>query len=209
MSKVGNIIFDLDGTLWDSRSQIIKAWCKVVPDIRVDARQLSNLMGKSNDEFIVSIFPNYNRVEAQKLMKKCEVEEVRYLSKFGATLYDNVIPTIKELSKSYNLFIVSNCQDGYIESFLTYYKLSNYFLDVKCSGKTNKTKEENINSLMNEYGLKTSETCYIGDTQDDYNASLKNNILFIWCKYGFGYIPNYEICVRNPSEIPSLIRTLL
>ena len=48
MSKIKNIIFDLDGTLWDSREQIIEAWKNVIPDININAKDLDNLMGKTN-----------------------------------------------------------------------------------------------------------------------------------------------------------------
>jgi organic radical activating enzyme len=32
MTKIKNIIFDLDGTLWDSREQILKAWNRILKD---------------------------------------------------------------------------------------------------------------------------------------------------------------------------------
>lgn len=208
MSKIKNIIFDLDGTLWDSREQIIEAWKNVISDININAKDLDNLMGKTNAEYIKFLFPNFSDKEAEKLMKKCEIEEVKYLTQFGAKLYDNIIPIIKDLSKSYKLFIVSNCQKGYIESFLEHYNLTEFFLDTECNGNTNKLKEENIKLLMNRNNLKQNQTCYIGDTQSDYNASLNNNIEFIWCKYGFGKFPNYEKYVNKPEEISCLIRTL-
>lgn len=208
MSKIKNIIFDLDGTLWDSREQIIEAWKNVIPDININAKDLDNLMGKTNAEYIKFLFPNFSDKEAEKLMKKCEIEEVKYLTQFGAKLYDNIIPIIKDLSKSYKLFIVSNCQKGYIGSFLEHYNLTEFFLDTECNGNTNKLKEENIKLLMNRNNLKQNQTCYIGDTQSDYNASLNNNIEFIWCRYGFGKFPNYEKYVNKPEEISCLIRTL-
>ena len=208
MSKIKNIIFDLDGTLWDSREQIIEAWKNVIPDININAKDLDNLMGKTNAEYIKFLFPNYSDKEAEKCMKKCENEEVKYLTQFGAKLYDNIIPIIKDLSKSYKLFIVSNCQKGYIESFLEHYNLTEFFLDTECNGNTNKLKEENIKLLMDRNNLKQNQTCYIGDTQSDYNASLNNNIEFIRCRYGFGKLPNYEKYVNKPEEISCLIRTL-
>lgn len=208
MSKIKNIIFDLDGTLWDSREQIIEAWKNVISDININAKDLDNLMGKTNAEYIKFLFPNFSDKEAEKLMKKCEIEEVKYLTQFGAKLYDNIIPIIKDLSKSYKLFIVSNCQEGYIESFLEHYNLTEFFWDTECNGNTNKLKEENIKLLMNRNNLKQNQTCYIGDTQSDYNASLNNNIEFIWCRYGFGKFPNYEKYVNKPEEISCLIRTL-
>ena len=44
--------------------------------------------------------------------------ENEYLSIHGGTLYPGLEDTLKELKKNYRLFIVSNCQSGYIEAFL-------------------------------------------------------------------------------------------
>lgn len=208
MSKIKNIIFDLDGTLWDSRKEITKAWKNIVPDIDISTNDLNSLMGKTSSEYIEFLFPNANKEYALELMKKCEDEEVKYLIKFGATLYKNIIQVIKDLSKSYKLFIVSNCQAGYIESFLIHYNLSKFFIDIECNGNTNMSKEDNIKLLMNRNNLNSSQTCYIGDTQSDYQASTKNNILFIWCKYGFGNLQKYQLVIDSPDEIKNLIETL-
>lgn len=208
MSKIKNIIFDLDGTLWDSREEITKAWKNIVPDIDISTNDLNSLMGKTSSEYIEFLFPNVNKEYALELMKKCEDEEVKYLIKFGASLYKNIIQVIKDLSKSYKLFIVSNCQAGYIESFLIHYNLSKFFIDIECNGNTNMSKEDNIKLLMNRNNLNSSQTCYIGDTQSDYQASTKNNILFIWCKYGFGNLQKYQLVIDSPDEIKNLIETL-
>ena len=208
MSKIKNIIFDLDGTLWDSREQITKAWRNIMPGIDINTNDLNNLMGKTSSEYIEFFFPNINKEEALELMKKSENEEVKYLTRFGAALYKNIIQIIKDLSKTYKLFIVSNCQAGYIESFLIHYDLTNFFVDFECNGNTNMPKEDNIKLLMNRNNLKSNQTCYIGDTQGDYQASIRNNILFIWCKYGFGNLQKYQTFINSPEEIKDLIETL-
>lgn len=53
-----------------------------------------------------------------QVIKECCEYENEYLGEYGATLYDKLEDTLKELSKNHKLFIVSNCQDGYIECFL-------------------------------------------------------------------------------------------
>lgn len=88
------------------------------------------------------------------------------------------------MSKDYDLFIVSNCQKGYIEAFLEYYKLNDLFMDFECSGNTGLNKEKNIKKIIDRNNLNNS--IYIGDTYTDYISSKNNNIRFIYSKYGFG-----------------------
>ena len=92
-----------------------------------------------------------------------------------------------------SLYIVSNCQKGYIESFLSYYNLSKYFIDFEIAGNTGNNKTSNIKLIMKRNNL--SNAIYVGDTIGDYKASVENNITFVYAKYGFGKVDNsiYEI----------------
>ena len=205
---IKNIIFDLDGTLWDSREQVIQAWKKVLSNNinkNLNINSLNNLMGKTNEEYMKILFPKYNINDAMTLMKKCEEQEIICLNSNGANLYKNTINTILNLSKNYNLFIVSNCQKGYIESFLNYYNLNSYFKDIECNGNTNLQKTDNISLIIKRNKLSQQNTCYIGDTNDDYIASIANKIIFIYAKYGFGICPEAKYILNDINDLSSLI----
>lgn len=197
-----NIIFDLDGTLWDSRRQIINAWKSVFPDINVSSvDELNDLMGKTTEDFMNFLFPNCDKTEAINNMTKLEKAEVSYLNINGANVYTNTINTINSLSSNHKLFIVSNCQSGYIESFLNYYNLSDKFIDIECNGNTKLSKSENINLIITRNNLNPNETCYVGDTLSDLNAARNNNIKFIWARYGFGNNLDCDISINDISEL--------
>lgn len=199
-----NIIFDLDGTLWDSRKQIINAWKSVFPDINVSSvEELNNLMGKTTEDFMNFLFPNCDKTEAINNMTKLEKAEVSYLNINGANVYTNTINTVNSLSSNHKLFIVSNCQSGYIESFLTYYNLSDKFIDIECNGNTKLSKSENINLIITRNNLNPNETCYVGDTLSDLNAATNNNIKFIWARYGFGNNLDCDTSINDISELNS------
>ena len=90
------------------------------------------------------------------------------------------------MSKEYNLYIVSNCQVGYINGFFEGTKLQKYFLDYECAGHTGKPKEENIKLVVERNHL---ERClYIGDTQKDCDAADLAGVPFVHAAYGFGEI---------------------
>lgn len=45
------VIFDMDGTLWDSVDEIVESWNKTCPEMHIRREQLIGLMGKTMDCF--------------------------------------------------------------------------------------------------------------------------------------------------------------
>ena len=136
---------------------------------------------------------NINKTKAVNILNTCQKEEINQILKYGGKLYSKVKETLQELSLYNSLYIVSNCQKGYIESFLSYYNLSKYFIDFEIAGNTGNNKTSNIKLIMKRNNL--SNAIYVGDTIGDYKASVENNITFVYAKYGFGKVDNsiYEI----------------
>ena len=56
--------------------------------------------------------------------------------------------TLSKLKEKYPLFIVSNCEDGYIDSFFLSSGLSEMFSDYEYIGRTGKEKPENIKMVV-------------------------------------------------------------
>lgn len=194
------IIFDLDGTLWDSSKQIKIVWNKIAKKygLTIDDNEITKIMGLTKEEIVEYLFPN-DKEKGEKFITECQREEVQYLSKYGGDIYKNTISTIEELSKNYELYIVSNCQTGYIEAFLNYYQLKKYFKDYECSGNTLKDKSFNIKAVMERN--KILRTIYVGDTNKDYIATVKSNNKFIWAKYGFGICEEYDYAIKDIKEL--------
>lgn len=204
MKNTKNIIFDLDGTLWDSRQQIANAWNEILSskfNITMDINVITSLMGKTSDEIKNIIFNKISTDNADNLIKQCELQEVKYLTKNGANIYKNTIKTIKKLSKMYNIYIVSNCQSGYIESFLTYYKLNDYIIDYECNGNTKLSKTQNIRLIMDRNNLSKKSCVYVGDTYSDYESAKNNEIPFIYANYGFEKLTNQQFLINDISEL--------
>ncbi len=194
------IIFDLDGTLWDTTKEVALVWSKIANkyNLEIKENQIKDIMGLTKNE-IIKYFFNDDYEKGDKFITECQKEENNYLSKFGGNIYQNTIETIKKLYENYELFIVSNCQSGYIEAFLEYYDLKKYFKDYECSGNTGKDKKHNIKILMQRNNI--VDAVYIGDTQKDYDSSINNNIQFIWAKYGFEKCNYCESYIEDISEL--------
>jgi len=147
--KADSIIFDLDGTLWDASEGSGAAWNAVLanyPDIKatVTPEVMKCYMGLPIIEIVRNLFPGQHEEVHRKLAREFSRSEQEYLSKHGGRLFQNLEKTLQTLFQKNRLFIVSNCQDGYIPCFLKTHKLEQYFFDFECSGSIGLPKGENI-----------------------------------------------------------------
>ncbi|KZE38703.1 HAD family hydrolase [Bhargavaea cecembensis] len=205
------IIFDLDGTLWDSRKAVADSWTKVVQD-RHDARrevtaeELTGLMGLQLPEIGDRLFPELDPDERKELMDECCVYENDYVAEKGGVLYPGVEEVLKQLSQTYPLYIVSNCQDGYIEAFFEAHGLGSYFKDYENPGRTGLPKSGNIKLVMERNNLENA--VYVGDTKGDEDAARGAGVPFIWAAYGFGKPENPDYRIGALAELPGLVEKL-
>lgn len=197
------IILDLDGTLWDTSIEVENVWKKVAIEygVTIKSSQIKEIMGFTKKEIIRYLFQDDIK-KGNEFITKCQKEENEYLRKNGGHIYNNTVKTIIELADKYDLYIVSNCQDGYIQSFLEYYSLNKFFKDFECSGKTGMDKSENISIILKRNNI--SKAIYVGDTQKDYEAAKKNELAFIWAEYGFKKCDKYYKKIRDIRELISI-----
>ena len=148
------IIFDLDGTMWDTRKPICEAWNIILsrheeihraPIVEAD---LNDCMGLPMYDIAAKLFPQEQEPVRNALMDELCTFENGYLAERGGILYPQLAETLYTLSKKYPLYIVSNCQDGYIESFLTAHLMSDFFKDTECWGRTFLPKSESNKILI-------------------------------------------------------------
>ena len=206
------VIFDLDGTLWDSSGCIYQIWNIVFErheeiTFRVVQKDIGQYMGKTTDEIGAMLFPGQS-VEFQKqILAVCCREEDVFLREHGAVLYDGLEETLGALKEKYELFIVSNCQDGYIDAFLYAHKLGDYFTDIEMSGRTGKSKGENIALIIERNNIEKS--VYVGDTEGDEKASRYAGIPFIYAEYGFGKAAAPDAVIQRLGDLPDTAAVFL
>jgi phosphoglycolate phosphatase len=211
MTKEG-IIFDLDGTLWDSSESVTNSWNEAIAtydniNYKMTVQAMKGFMGKTIEEIAALFFAEFSLDERKQIMDKCIMFEQDYIEKNGGILFPGVEETLELLSSEYRLFIVSNCQEGYIEAFLKYHKLSKYFDDYENPGRTGKTKGENIKLVMERNSL--DKAVYIGDTEGDLSSARLAGIPFIHARYGFGQIKDIVSFVDNVSQIPARVKKII
>ncbi len=127
---------------------------------------------------------------------------MRVLLQAQVPLYPDLEQTLQQLSAVYPLYIVSNCQGGYIEVFLENTGFGHYFQDHLCPGDTGCAKASNIKEIICRHRLQSP--VYVGDTDGDHSASRQAGIPFVFASYGFGTTrdPDYSISgLRDLSRL--------
>ena len=152
------IIFDMDGTLWDSSENVAYSWTDKVKELgynRPDITQedIMSIMGLTMDRIADIIFSDLPAEERYRLLDECCDYENDYLLRHGGVLYPGLEETLKKLREKYELYIVSNCQSGYIEAFLEHYGFGKYFMDIECFGNNKLDKGSNIALVKERNGL--------------------------------------------------------
>lgn len=206
--KPDSIILDIDGTLWDSTPVVAGAWNKALetrPDIsfRFTPQRLTQLFGHPMDEIADISFPSLPPEERYALMDGCCEQEHAFLTASKQDLlYPGVADTIRKLSRILPLFIVSNCQSGYIELFLEKSGLASCITDFECPGNTGLGKGPNIRLVMERNRLKYP--VYVGDIEGDRRASAEAGIPFCHASYGFGSVENPDYVIQKFSDLLTL-----
>ena len=196
----------MDGTIWDSTEEVAIAFRKVVrekyPEItdEITADILKGLFGQLLDDIAVKLFKSVPEEKALEAIKDCTEYENEYLAEHNGKIYQGLEETVKELYKKYKLFIVSNCQEGYIQCFFKANPhLEKYFIDYEYPGRSGKAKADNIRMVVERNNLENP--VYVGDTAGDAKAAKKAGVPFIYARYGFGDVKEYDDVIDSPKEL--------
>ena len=203
-----SLIFDIDGTLWDSRALVAEGYNiqlqkEGLEHLFVDAETLKALFGRVMTDIADQLFASIPTPERYALMERCMATENRYLQENECRIgYPGVQETLAALAKQHRLFIVSNSQQGYPELCMEKLGLTTYITGHLCFGDTGTSKGKTIRTLMDKYHI---ESCaYVGDTQGDYEATLEAGVPFIWAAYGFGTPAGYDAKINSLQELLDL-----
>lgn len=207
------ILFDLDGTLWDSSAQVTEAWNRTIREKTGRPEQFTvddmhSYMGRTLEVIAGMMFPALPEAERIAILKQCSLDELVHLAAQDCPpLYPAEQTVLEQLAQDYVLGIVSNCQDGYIEIYLDKCGFGALFTDHECAGKTGLSKGENIRLVMERQGI--TDCVYLGDTQGDADAAAEAEIPFIHAAYGFGRVGACAASIREIRELPDAVRALI
>jgi phosphoglycolate phosphatase len=204
-----SLIFDIDGTLWDSRALVAEGYniqlrAEGLDHLCTDAETLKTLFGKVMTEIADNLFPDFPPEVRYPLMERCMETENKYLEENPCHIgYEGIREVLAELKKKYRLFIVSNSQCGYPDLCVEKLGLQDLIEGHLCFGDTGTTKGQTILTLMRKYDI--ASAAYIGDTQGDLDACEEAGIDFIWAAYGFGAPAHWVAKADSPQALLEIL----
>lgn len=212
--KAESIIFDLDGTLWDSAEKVAASWTQTIAKSGITEAMgtvitesdIKGVMGMTMDVIAERFFPFLDKERRDKLMEDCGNNENAFLMIHGGRLFDKTLEALEILSRTHRLFIVSNCQKGYIEAFCCSCNTARFFKGHLCWGDTLTPKSETIKALMAQHNV--TSAVYVGDTAGDCIAAHDAGLPFIHAAYGFGEITpplKAEAVINSLAELSDIV----
>ncbi|MCR5887289.1 HAD hydrolase-like protein [Hymenobacter sp. J193] len=146
---VDSIIFDLDGTLWNATEAVTQAFQHAARSVdyisdSVTVADVEAVTGQPFSAVYDKLFPSLPAEKRDEFKAICAEQELSYARQYGGTPYPGLADTVRYLAARYRLFIVSNCQTGYIEAFFQHTQLEQYFEGHQCFGTKGLPKSENI-----------------------------------------------------------------
>ncbi len=199
------ILFDLDGTLWDTSHSTLENANIILRKYNlkeVDMNIVVSNMGKNIEECSKSYMPELEkdkRISIQKEIIENNTKDI--INNKKAIIYNGVELTIKELKKKYILGIVTNSTKEYAEAFIKQSNLNGYFDIVIGAADFNLDKGIVLKEIKEQYNL---NTYYVGDTIMDEEAAKYAGVHFVYASYGFGDSVDSDYQIDNIEQLVDL-----
>lgn len=206
------LIFDLDGTLWDPTATSAMAWNMVIAGNNIDHRgvdekDMFRISGMRPDQFLPLLFPFIEENARWRIYAEIASAEAELFLTKGGRILPGVEEGLLGLKDHFDLYIVSNCQEKYLDSFLEWSGFEGLIKDHESHGRTGLDKHLNIKGIMERNSVK--DATYIGDTVSDRIAAGSAGVPFIQITHGIRPAIDGELCFdRFPDLVDHLLRTI-
>lgn len=211
-SKIKTILFDFDGTMADTFTELVKIYNEIAPAYKckkVDEGDIEKLRNKRPQDFMADY--NVTKLNLPFLVlkgRKLLRERMHEILPF-----ENLVEVIRELrSMGYQLGILTSNSQKNIHLFLKHQRINDLFSFVY-NGKNIFGKSKKLKNIFAEQDLTNEQVLMIGDETRDIEAAHKVKVKIIAVSWGFNSKKvlkkqkPYKL-VDNPLELLSVIREM-
>lgn len=199
--KNNNIIFDLDGTLVDSKTEVLNTYKKVITEIAPTQKFDENLIdfGANLNTVLTSIYgTEIDKIAHAKTLFVTSYDNSNYND---TLLYDDVLTVLNYLkNKKHSLFIATNKRYKPTIKLLEAKNLKHFFTDIignEIVPEVSINKSKMLEILKTKHSI--TNGFMIGDTTGDIEAGNNNNLKTIAVTYGYETIE--KLSKLNPDHI--------
>lgn len=211
---IQNILFDLDGTLIDSKegilNSVIYALDKMGEPIP-DEKTLFSFIGPP----LSYSFATFCGLDAEKTEQAVENYRENYRPRgiYEFSVYPGVETMLKKLKNSgRSLYLATSKPEVFAREILKKAGLDEYFTEITGSliPSGRDTKEEVISYLMEKEGLTPEDTVMVGDRSYDIEGAHALGLIAIGVTYGYGTAKELnragaEAVVSGAKELTAVI----
>jgi HAD superfamily hydrolase (TIGR01549 family) len=200
---IKNIIFDVDGTLLDSKRDIAGAQLWVLQQLGVENYTEEDLyphIGKTLQETFTLLLPD-------RLHPKIPEAAIMYRDYYRPRALENtkLFPGVKETIeilrlKKINLATATIKSSETTKRILTYFGIAEYFSQLQgTDGMPHKPNPSILNKIMKEQSWANEETIMVGDTERDILTGKNAGIGA--CGVTYGTCSREQISIARPQWI--------
>lgn len=206
------LLFDLDGTLTDSKPGILGCLRKVIDAWGLDAPgPLDRFVGPPVEEWAVELLPTSSeqrRIELARDYRACYDRE----GWANNSVYAGIREALEALvAAGHTLYVCTSKQQHFAERILLHFGLAPYFRAIYGDRAEfeDHTKPLLLARLLSEQTLDPAHTWMIGDRIHDIEAARANGVRVLAAGWGYG---SAEECAQAdaiaaaPSELAELVR---
>ena len=209
-SIIDSIIFDLDGTLIDSKDDILDSLSKALYDCcGVEFPIGSFIIGPPLEEMLRIAAPNLSHRKISEIISSFRI--LYRNSGFQKTKYfDGIVPLLFELqNNNCRVFIATNkpllLSQQILDTFANNFFHGKIIAVDSFSGKS-LTKTEMLQELLSKFGLNKKKCIFIGDSPSDIEAAKLVGISSI--AVGYGYFLKEALIQSSPDNFVETVNEL-
>jgi phosphoglycolate phosphatase len=183
------VVFDLDGTLIDSKKDILGAFHSAFDSLgkeRPSDDALMHTIGYRLEECFYPFLEKNEELCSKAAIAFREYYKDHYLDQ--TIPYDGIDDSLKKLSLDVPLGLATMKKGYYARKILHAFGWDSLFKSVSASeeGLKSKPDPEMLFKVISDLGVKPEETLYIGDTSIDLEMATRAKVPFLFADWGYG-----------------------
>lgn len=200
------LIFDVDGTVWDSEKDVFLSFNHTLKEnagFEIDKTEFQKLAGMHLGKMFEIVLPEGKKElasEYEKLYKKYYIDEEHFAD--ATDLFDGVKDTLyKFKNDGYHMAVASSKPKRILDKMVSRFDIEvfDYVLGTEESNFKHKPDPDIVNYIMSQVNVDKSDTVIIGDSKSDILTGHNAGIDTIAVTYGYDSKEN--LMSANPSII--------